>query len=311
MKTAFVFSGQGAQYTGMGKEFYDTFPVYKELIDKASEVLQLDMPELMFNNQELLNQTEYTQPAILAMSVAASQVVKDELGVTPDATAGLSLGEYTALVESKAISYEEALVLVRKRGRFMTEAVPAGVGAMAAVMGLDRETVESVCRQSSSRGLVTPANYNMPGQIAIAGEKEAVAYAGDQMKAAGAKRVIPLNVSGPFHTSLLQPAADKLADELTRVHFSGMTIPVVTNLTGKVIPDTEAIRPTLIKQVMSPVYWEDCVETLIAMGIDRFIEIGPGKTLSSFIRKINKQAAVQHVEDVKTLDKLRLFLTES
>ncbi|WP_314061038.1 ACP S-malonyltransferase [uncultured Vagococcus sp.] len=308
MKVAFVYSGQGAQYVGMGQELYDNYPTYRQVFDEASEVLGFDMAALCFNEDTALNETEYTQPAILTMSVALSAVLK-ELGYKPDMVAGLSLGEYSALVESGALSFKEAVTLVKKRGKFMTEAVPEGVGAMSAVMGLSRQEVEVACEKASSKGLVVAANYNMPTQIAIAGEVDAVAYAEELLTEMGARRVIRLNVSGPFHTKLLEPAAKKLAEELKKVRVNPMRIPVVTNVTGQVIGSEEAIIPTLVKQVMSPVYWQDCVETLIAEGVDTFIEVGPGKALTGFIKKIDKTVTVQNVENVKTLEKVAAILS--
>ncbi len=307
MKVAFVYSGQGAQYVGMGQELYDNYLTYRQVFDEASEVLGFDMAALCFNEDTALNETEYTQPAILTMSVALSAVLK-ELGYKPDMVAGLSLGEYSALVESGALSFKEAVALVKKRGKFMTEAVPQGVGAMSAIMGLSRQEVEAACEKASSKGLVIAANYNMPTQIAIAGEVEAVAYAEELLTEMGARRVIRLNVSGPFHTKLLEPAAEKLAEELKNVSIKQMEIPVVTNVTGQVISSAEAIIPTLVKQVMLPVYWQDCVETLIAEGVDTFIEVGPGKALTGFIKKIDKTVTVQNVENLKTLEKVTTIL---
>ena len=308
VKIAFVYSGQGAQYLGMGQEFYETFPTYRSIIDQGSAILGYDLQDLMVNQEAKLNETVYTQPAILAMSVALTAVLKEELNLEPTAVAGLSLGEYSALIASQALSYEEGIALVEKRGRFMTEAVPAGVGAMSAVMGLSREVVEATCAEASSKGLVIAANYNMPTQIAIAGEVAAVAYAEELLTAKGARRVIRLNVSGPFHTALLKPAADQLAVALGETTFSEMQLPVVTNVTGQVIPSQAEIVPTLVKQVMSPVYWQDCVETLIADGYDTFVEVGPGKALSSFIKKINKNVTVQNVDNLKTLEKVKKMI---
>lgn len=308
MKIAFVYSGQGAQYLGMGQEFYETFPTYRSIIDQGSAILGYDLQDLMVNQEAKLNETVYTQPAILAMSVALTAVLKEELNLEPTAVAGLSLGEYSALIASQALSYEEGIALVEKRGRFMTEAVPAGVGAMSAIMGLSREVVEATCAEASSKGLVIAANYNMPTQIAIAGEVAAVAYAEELLMAKGARRVIRLNVSGPFHTALLKPAADQLAVALGETTFSEMQLPVVTNVTGQVIPSQAEIVPTLVKQVMSPVYWQDCVETLIADGYDTFVEVGPGKALSSFIKKISKNVTVQNVDNLKTLEKVKKMI---
>ena len=309
MKIGFVFSGQGAQYLGMGHEFYTNSLIFKQFIDLASEVLDFDLPHLLFEENEKLNQTEYTQPAILAMSVAISEMIKEKLNITPSMCAGLSLGEYTALVESGALDFETALKLVRKRGKLMQEAVPTGVGAMLAVMGMERDVIQKICVEASEVAGVYPANYNMPGQIVIGGYKEGVAKAQELLNEAGAKRLIPLNVSGPFHTPLLKEASDNLEKVLETITFNEMSIPVVTNVTGEIISDKEDIRSTLTKQVMSPVYFEDCIRTMIASGVDTFIEIGPGKTLSSFIKKIDRTLKVQHCEDLKTFEKLELLVS--
>ena len=311
MKIAFVFSGQGAQYLGMGQEFYTNSLIFKQYIDLASKVLDLDLPKIMFEEDDKLNQTEYTQPIILAMSVAISEMIKEQLNIKPEICAGLSLGEYTALVESGALDFEAALKLVRKRGKLMQEAVPAGVGAMTAVMGMDREVIEAICKEASSVAGVYPANYNMPGQIVIGGFREGVAKAEELLKEAGAKRLIPLKVSGPFHTPLLKEASENLEVVLKQVDFKEMSIPVVTNVTGSFIESNEKIIPTLTKQVMSPVYFEDCVKTMIAEGVDTFIEIGPGKTLSSFIKKSDKTVNIQHCEDQKTFEKLEKLISNS
>ena len=311
MKIAFVFSGQGAQYLGMGQEFYTNSLIFKQYIDLASKVLDLDLPKIMFEEDDKLNQTEYTQPIILAMSVAISEMIKEQLNIKPEICAGLSLGEYTALVESGALDFEAALKLVRKRGKLMQEAVPAGVGAMTAVMGMDREVIEAICKEASSVAGVYPANYNMPGQIVIGGFREGVAKAEGLLKEAGAKRLIPLKVSGPFHTPLLKEASENLEVVLKQVDFKEMSIPVVTNVTGSFFESNEKIIPTLTKQVMSPVYFEDCVKTMIAEGVDTFIEIGPGKTLSSFIKKSDKTVKIQHCEDQKTFEKLEKLISNS
>lgn len=304
MTIGFVFSGQGAQYLGMGKNFYEESEYFKNRIDQASDILGINIAEIMFEDEEKLNLTEYTQPIILAMSVAISDMIKSNLKLNPVMCAGLSLGEYTALVESGALTFEEALILVNKRGKLMQEAVPQGVGAMTAVMGVDRETIKVACLEASKIKGVYPANFNMPGQIVIGGYKEGVAKAEELLAEAGAKRLIPLNVSGPFHTPLLETAALNLEAILQTIPFKEMNIPVVTNVSGKVISDKDTLVETLTKQVMSPVYFEDCINTMIESGVDTFIEIGPGKILSSFIKKIDKTVFIQNVEDQKTLERL-------
>lgn len=307
MKIGFVFSGQGAQYLGMGKEFYENSDTFKNRIDQASDILGVDLAHIMFEEEEKLNLTEYTQPIILAMSVAISEMVKSKLAIKPSVCAGLSLGEYTALVESGSLSFEKAVALVNKRGKLMQEAVPAGVGAMTAVMGAERDIVEKACLEASKVSGVYPANYNMPGQIVIGGFKEGVEEATKLLKEAGVKRLIPLKVSGPFHTPLLEEASIKLNLLLKEVSFEEMSIPVITNVTGKEISSQADIIDTLTKQVMSPVYFEDCIKTMIDSGVELIIEIGPGKTLSSFIKKIDKSMTTKHVEDTKTMEKLIAF----
>lgn len=309
MKVGFVYSGQGSQYHGMGQELYESEPIFKQTIDEADQIVDFDLKELMFDENEKLHQTEYTQPALLAMEVGLTRLLAAK-GIKPDVAAGLSLGEYAALVASGALDFAETVRLVQKRGRFMTEAVPSGKGAMAAIMGLNHQSVITVCKQFEDQGVIVPANYNMPGQIVIAGEKQVLDQAVDSFIQAGAKRVIPLNVSGPFHSELLEPAAVNLAEELQHVSLSPMTIPVVTNLTGSVIASSEEIVPTLIQQVKSPVYWEECIATMIQMGVDHFVEVGPGRTLCSFIKKIDRSVKTQNVENQQTLEKVIKLMME-
>lgn len=302
MKIAFVFSGQGAQHSGMGKELYDNFEVCREVFDKADNALGFKISELCFGENDDLNKTEYTQPAILTMSTAAARLMAEK-GVKADYVAGLSLGEYSALVESGVFDFEEAVRLVRKRGRFMTEAVPAGEGAMSAVLNLSAELIEEACREASDAGRVMIANYNCPGQIAVAGDKAAVEKAEALVLEKGARKAVRLNVSGPFHTSLLKPASDKLKAELENITVNDMRIPVLTNLTGDLVESKEDIKDILTKQVMNPVKWEQTINRLIELGVDTFVELGPGKTLSAFVKKISKEVKVFNVEDIKTLEK--------
>lgn len=302
MKIAFVYSGQGAQYSGMGQELYDNHEIVRTLFNEASAALNMDVAALCFEENELLNQTTYTQPAILTLSTAIDALLKEK-GIEPEVVAGLSLGEYSAFVKAGVLDFTEAVKLVKKRGQYMTEAVPLGEGAMSAVLGLDRETIMEACQEASDLGVVSPANYNMPGQIAIAGLKEAVDKAGEILLEKGAKRVVPLQVSGPFHTALLQPAAEQLAEALKEVTVNDPDLPVVSNTTTKVFTTKEEILDTMVKQVMSPVYWEDGVRAMIDLGVDTFIEVGPGKTLSSFIKKIDKSVLTLNVENNKTLEK--------
>ena len=303
MKIAFVYSGQGAQYQGMGQEFYEANQTVRELFDEATEVLGFDMAALCFNENDKLNETTYTQPAILTVSVAIDTLLKEH-GIEPEVVAGLSLGEYSALVKAGVLDFKEALLLVKKRGQFMTEAVPSGAGAMSAIMGLDRETVKAACLEASQLGVVTPAYYNMPGQIVIAGMKAAVEHAGEILTEKGAKRVIPLQVSGPFHTALLEPAAKQLEKALENVSIHEPKLPIISNTEAKVIGNQAEIAPLLVRQVMSPVLWEDSVRTMIDdLGVTTCIEVGPGKALSSFIKKIDRSVTVLNVENQKSLER--------
>ncbi|MBQ9519607.1 MAG: ACP S-malonyltransferase [Firmicutes bacterium] len=307
MKTAFIFSGQGAQASGMGKELYENFDCVKKVFDKADETLGLKISDICFNEDARLNETEYTQPAILTMSVAVLELMKEK-GLKADYAAGLSLGEYSALVASGVLDFEQAVTLVRKRGRFMTQAVPVGEGGMCAVLNLDADKIQEACDKVKDTGRCMIANYNCPGQIAIAGDKAAVEKAAEVVLEMGAKRAVMLNVSGPFHTSLLKPASDKLKEELKNIDFHDMSVPVLTNLTGDLVEKASDIPEILTKQVMNPVKWDQSVRKMIELGVDTFVEMGPGKTLSSFVKKVAKDMgaeniAVYNVEDIKTFEK--------
>ena len=300
MSTAFIFPGQGAQVVGMGKDFYEKYEESRGIFDKASELLGFDMKELCFENEKDINITEYTQPALLTVSVAILRVLEQK-GIRPDVCAGLSLGEYCAMVASEVMSFEDAVKTVRKRGILMQEAVPLGVGAMCAVLGLDGETVNKVCQGVDD---VYVANYNCPGQIVISGKAEAVEQAAGLLKEAGAKRCMMLNVSGPFHSPLLREAGDKLAEVLKDVKLNdGFTIPYVTNVTAEYVNTTEEIRELLRKQVSSSVMWQQSVENMIAKGVDTFVEIGPGKTLAGFMKRINKEVRMVNIGSVEDLEK--------
>lgn len=300
-KIAFVFPGQGAQYTGMAHDFYERFPVSREVFEKASRASGLDVAALCFEENENLNITEYTQIAMLTAEIAILRAV-EESGIHSQVNAGLSLGEYAALAASGVMKEEDAFAIVRKRGILMQEAYPTG-GAMSAVLGTDAQVIEKICEETD--GIVSVANYNCPGQIVITGEEKAVAEASEALKAAGARRVIPLNVSGPFHCELLREAGEKLGEDLAEVEIQPFTIPYVTNVTAQYVTEPEQVKELLVKQVSSSVRWQQCVEQMIRDGVDTFIEIGPGRTLTGFLKKIDRNVKEFHIEKTEDLDAVR------
>lgn len=299
-KTAFMFPGQGAQYIGMGKEFYGAFPMCREIFEKAGKAAGLDVVSLCFEENEQIHITEYTQIAMVTVEVAILKAL-EEKGIKADVAAGLSLGEYGALVASGALVMEDAFALVRKRGIYMQEAVPEG-GAMTAVLGLDTDTIEKICEDTE--GIVSVANYNCPGQTVITGEAAAVLAAAEKCGQAGAKRCIPLKVSGPFHSPMLAGAGEKLGKELEHVEIHPISIPYIANVTADYVTDAKDVKPLLKRQVSSSVKWQQTIERMIGDGVDTFIEIGPGKTLSGFMRKINREVKVYNVEKPADLERV-------
>lgn len=299
-KIAFVFPGQGAQYTGMGKDFYENYDRAKEVFAIANKVSGLSMEELIFQENENLHITKYTQVAMLTVEIAILKVLQEK-GFRSEVNAGLSLGEYGALVASGVLSVHDALELVVKRGAFMQEAVPTG-GAMTAVMGLSNDVIEKVCNETE--GIVSVANYNCPGQTVITGEVEAVNKAAEKLKEAGAKRCIPLKVSGPFHSKMLEDAGKKLAAELEKVKAEEIEIPYITNVTADYVTDKEQVKDLLERQISSSVRWQQSVERMVKDGVDTFIEIGPKKTLTGFLKKIAPEVKGYNVETIADLEKL-------
>ncbi len=299
-KIAFMFPGQGAQYTGMGRDFYEKFDRAKEVFAIADKVSGMSMEELIFRENEKLHITKYTQVAMLTVELAIWKVLKEH-GVVSSVHAGLSLGEYAALAASGGLSVHDALKLVTKRGLYMQEAVPEG-GAMTAVMGLDNAKIEEICEKTE--GIVSIANYNCPGQTVISGEASAVTAATEAMKEAGAKRCVPLKVSGPFHSKMLEGAGKKLAEALTNMEIGEIAVPYISNVTAEYVTDRENVKELLERQVSSSVRWQQSVERMLEDGVDTFIEIGPKKTLCGFMKKIAPTAQCRHVETVEDMEEL-------
>ncbi|MGA7104958.1 MAG: ACP S-malonyltransferase [Candidatus Deferrimicrobiaceae bacterium] len=289
MGIGLLFPGQASQFPGMGKELHEAYPVAREVFDEVSAALGFSLADLCFRgSEEDLRMTENTQPSIFAVSVAAYRVLAEETGIRPLCAAGHSLGEYSALAASGALSLSDAVRLLRSRGRFMQEAVPVGEGAMAAVIGLSSEAVGIICRDAGREGVVEPANFNGGDQIVISGSARAVAAACEAAKSAGAKKVMPLPVSAPFHCALMKPAADRLAPDLRAATPGKFSFPVVANVTADTYPQGEGVAEILIRQIVSPVRWEECVRRMRAMGVTSFLEVGPGKVLTGLLRRIER-----------------------
>ncbi|MCB7302506.1 ACP S-malonyltransferase [Bariatricus massiliensis] len=299
-KIAFIYPGQGAQKCGMGQDFYENSKVAAELFDRASELLDIDMKALCFEENDRLDLTEYTQAALVTTCLAMTRVVTEK-GLKPDVTAGLSLGEYCAVSAAGGMSEEDAIKLVRKRGILMQNTVPAGEGAMAAILGMTGEAIVEVLK---GREGVTVANFNCPGQIVITGETKAVEEAAEALKEAGAKRAVMLNVSGPFHSPMMKPAGAELAEVLEKTELRALRIPYVTNVTATYVSDIGETKALLARQVSESVRWQESVERMIAEGVDTFVEIGPGRTLAGFLKKINREVQVYNIGTWEDVDKV-------
>ncbi|GAB6988868.1 ACP S-malonyltransferase [Paenibacillus pini] len=302
-KVAFIFPGQGAQSVGMGKDLYDEVPVARHIFDTADQVLDLPLTSIIFEGPESeLKKTNNTQPALLTTSIAVLRALADQ-GIKPDYVTGHSLGEYSALVAAGVLSFEDAVAIVRARGDFMEQAVPGGLGAMAAVLGAERESLAALCRTITEEGsLVELANINCPGQIVVSGTREGVAAVSERVKEAGGKRAIALEVSGPFHSSLMKEAAERLAEKMQSVTFNEPECQVVANVTARPVSETSAFRDLLVEQVYSPVLWEDTVAFLLAEGVDTFVEIGPGSVLTGLVKKMDKTVKLINVGNLEQLN---------
>jgi [acyl-carrier-protein] S-malonyltransferase len=302
--TAFIFPGQGSQYVGMGKEFFENFREARDVFQEADDVLHLPISSLCFQGpEEALKLTENTQPAVLTTSIAVLRVLQAEKGVIPHLAAGHSLGEYSALVVSGALAFADAVQIVRLRGRFMQEAVPVGEGAMAAILGMERGQVEKLCEEAAQGEVLTPANFNCPGQIVIAGHARAVERAMERVKQEG-KKALPLPVSAPFHSPLMKPAGERLEKVLESIPIKDLKIPVVTNVEADINQSKERVKELLVTQVWSPVRWEESMQRITGDGIEQTLEIGPGKVLSGLMKRINPKVDTKNIEDIQTLKKI-------
>ena len=308
-KVALIFPGQGSQYVGMGKDLYDRSPAAKQAFQEANEVLGYDLTALCFQGpEEDLKLTANTQPAILTVAVAALRMMQDERQFTPLAAAGHSLGEYGALVAAGGLRFRDAVRLVHLRGRFMQEAVPVGVGAMAAVMGLSPAEVEALCREASQGEVLSPANFNSPGQLAVSGHATAVKRAVEIVAKQAGKKAVLLPVSAPFHCALMKPAAEKLREAFATVETGELAFPVVSNVEADVYPGKDRIKELLVRQVDHPVRWEESMQKLVAMGPELILEVGPGKVLSGLLRRISRDAPTANVEDGATWERVKGLL---
>lgn len=311
MKIGFLFPGQGAQSSGMGKDLYENYECYRELFNRVKEITKIDVAEISFNEQdERINQTQYTQLCVLAMSLGILEILKDN-GIKAEISAGLSLGEYTSLIYSNILDFDAGIHIVKKRGEFMQELAPKGNWSMAAILGLDDSKVEQACKMVDS-GFVVPVNYNCTGQVVISGETSAVEEAGMKAKEMGAKKVRVLNTSGPFHTEKLLDSANALKDELKNIQFNKFNSKVIKNIDGDFYKDGDNYSEILMKHIISPVLFSKSLKTMLDNGVDTFIEIGPGKTLSGFVKRMqtDKEINIMNINDVDSLIKTINFVKE-